>query len=287
MVSCPRCAQQVDETTRTTCPHCFTPLSATGAPPTGQPPPGPPASGMPGQPPPPQSYAPQLNRSAGTRVSLTGEVIEDNASAPPPSYVGGGAPVRPPVGVAPRPGPPAASRAAYGASRTEAPAKSGGGKAVGILLGLLIVGGLGTAGWFFLMPHTNPKEVVQKFDTAVAAQAWKAAYPLVELSSDMKTKCPDASAFAGYMTSEVDKMRAVPMANAIVDAALKSYQTAKVGEPTIDGDSAKVPVSLRLSISGMGTTIERPVDMNVPLRKVGGTWKIDGIKNAVPGGIGG
>jgi len=245
-------------------------------------------SGIPSQPPPPQSYAPQLNRSAGTRVSLTGEVIEDNAgSAPPPSYVGGGAPVRPPVGVAPRAAGPAASRAAYSPSRSEAPTKSGGGKVIGIIFGLLVLAGLGAGGWFFLMPHSNPKEVVQKFDAAVAAQDWKAAYPLVELSSDMKTKCPDASAFAGYMTDQVEKARAVPMTNAIVDAAIKSYQTAMVGEPTIDGDNAKVPLSLKLSISALGNTIERPVDLSVPLRKVGGTWKIDGIKNAIPGGFGG
>ena len=287
MVSCPRCAQQVDETTRTTCPHCFTPLSAIAAPPVGQPPTGQTLSGTPGQSPPPPSYAPQLNRGAGTRVSLTGEVIDDDASVPPPNYVGGGASVRPPVGVASRPIGLAAPRPAYGASRSEAPAKSGGGKVVAVILGLLVLGGLGAGGWFFLMPHTNPKEVVQKFDAAVAAQDWKAAYPLVELSSDMKTKCPDASAFAGYMTAEVDKLRAVPMTNAIVDAAITSYQTAQVGEPTIDGDSAKVPLSLKLSISGLGTTIERPVDMSVPLRKIGRTWKIDGIKNAIPGGIGG
>jgi len=287
MVSCPRCAQQVDETTRTTCPHCFTPLSSSGAPPVGQAPPGQPTSGMPGQPPPPQSYAPQLNRSAGTRVSLTGEVIEDNASAPPPSYVGGGAPVRPPVGVAARPAGSAASRAAYSPSRSESPTKSGGSKVIGIIFGLLVLAGLGAGGWFFLMPHSNPKEVVQKFDAAFAAQDWKAAYPLVELSSDMKTKCPDAAAFATYMGGQVDKLRSVPMTNAIVDAAIKGYQNAQVGEPTIDGDSAKVPLALKLSISGLGTQIERPVDLSVPLKKIGGTWKIDGIQNAIPGGFGG
>lgn len=250
-------------------------------------PPAQPQPGAPGQPQPPQTYAPQLSRSAGTRVSLTGEVIDDNAgSAPPPSYVGGGQALRPPVGAPPRTGGPASARAAYGAPRSEAPAKSSGGIVVAVLAGLLVLGGLGAGGWWFLTPHTTPKMVVQKFDTAIGAQDWKAVYPLVELSPDIKAKCPDATAFASYMTAEMDKARSVPMGGGVVDGVIKAYQTAQVGEQKIEGDSATVPITLKLSIAVLGMTSEKAIEQQIPLHKVNGAWKIDSLKSAIPGGVG-
>ncbi len=58
MVTCPRCAQQVDETTRTTCPNCFTPLATAGAvpPPSSLPGQNVSPAGMPGQPQPTVPY---------------------------------------------------------------------------------------------------------------------------------------------------------------------------------------------------------------------------------------
>jgi hypothetical protein len=316
MVICPRCAKLVDETVRATCPHCFTPLAGAapldgaapqpGSPPAqygaaqppqygaAQPPQygAPPAQPYPGGAPPqsPPAQAPQLSRSGGTRVSLTGEVIDDATSTPPPSYVGGGAPSRSPAGVAARPGGLAASRSAYGAPRIEVPAKSGsGGKIAGVCLGILLLGGVGAGAWWFLQPHDTPKMVVEKFDTAIAAQDWKTVYTLVEIPADRKAKYADATAFANDMTTQMQALKANPMLGGFIDSAFKAYQTAEVGEGTITGDNATVPIKLKMSITLMGQTREQSVDQQIPLRKFGRTWKVDGMKGpwAGLGGKGG
>ena len=223
-----------------------------------------------------QSYPPQLTRSGGTRVSLTGEVIHDDVSSPPPSYVGG-APGST-VGLA-KPAP------LRGSTLTEQPSKPSSSPLLAILIGLLVVGGLGAGGWWFLMPHSNPKTVVQQFEKAAGAQDWKAVYPLVELPADTKAQCPDAAAFATYMTAQLEKAHATPMGGPVVDAILTAYQTAQVGEPVIDGDSAKVPVTLKVSLATFGASGDKPMNIQVPLHKVGGVWKIDGLQAAAPGGM--
>src|SRR5690242_16132217 len=135
MVTCPRCQQPVDETVRTTCPLCFTPIPQAGhgpqpghasGPLTGlshEPqapdasPPGhmlpvqsaaspyppiemPRPAGPPG--PAPMPTGPRPMTPMGARVSLTGEVMDPGMPASsPPSYVGGGGPVLPPRGPVP------------------------------------------------------------------------------------------------------------------------------------------------------------------------------------------
>ena len=136
------------------------------------------------------------------------------------------------------------------------------------------------------MPHTTPKMVVQQFDTALAAQDWKAVYPLVDLPADIKSKCPDATSFASYMSTQMDQARKVPMAAAVLDEFLKAYQSAQVGEPTIDGDSAKVPITLKISIAALGMKTEKSIDQQIPLHKINGAWKIDSLMSAIPGGMG-
>jgi hypothetical protein len=217
---------------------------------------------------------------------LTGEVIHDDAAAPPPHYVGGGASMRPPGGAAPQRVGLAQPRPAYGASRTEAPAKSGGGTVVAVVLGLLVLGGAGVGGWWFLTPHTTPRMVVQQFDTAIAAQDWKTVYTLTDIPADSKSKYPDATAFASDMTTQIEKVHSNPMFGPAVDAAFKAYQTAQVGEATITGDTAVVPITLKMSLPVMGQTIEKSTDQQIPLRKVNGAWKIDGLKGAIPNGMG-
>jgi hypothetical protein len=290
MVTCQRCAQQVDETTRSTCPNCFTPLPAPGLQPVAPlPVPGPSPQAYPGAPgsaqPPQQPYPPQPSRNPGTRVSLTGEVVEQNGpSAPPPSYVGGGAAGRPPAAMAPRSGGPASSRSAYASPRSEVPAKSGGaGKFVVTIACLLVLGGLGVGGWWFLRPHISPKTVVQQFDTAIATQDWKTVYMLVEMPADTKSKYPDANAFATDITDKLQQAKSNPMSAALVDSLIKAYQSAQVGEPTIDGDSAKVPVTMKISVAFLGKTTEQTSTQQVPLRKVNGAWKIDGLQGAITG----
>ncbi len=283
MVICPQCAKLVDDTSNTSCPHCFTQLAAP-APQPGAAPVGQPTSGQPYpvQPPAPQQYAPQLSRSGGTRVSLTGEVIEDHGQAgSSPSFVGGAAAPRPPIGVSSRPVGLAKPKAAYG-SRTEAPAKSGS-PIVPILLGLVLLGGVGAGGWWFLMPHSNPKTVVQKFDTAIAAQDWKTLYTLIEMPSEDKAKYPSADEFATTMSDQVSKIRSNPIGGTFVDAFLKAYQTAQTGDATITGDTATVPVTLTVSLAAMGKTSDQTSTQQIPLKKVNGVWKIDGIQGALSG----
>lgn len=333
MVTCPRCAQPVDETAYSACPHCSTPLPTTqmqagGTPPNqpqpGQPypqqpypaapgpasygaqspqgqtypdvqgqqpygaqtPPPQPYPGAQGQPlygapvpPPPPAYTP--TPAPGTRVSLTGEVIESKApSGPPPSYVGGGA--ARPVGTAR----PTTSRRDFS---TEAPAKSGGGAGMvaGILLALVLIGGGIGAGWWFLVPHSNPKTVVQQFDTAFGSQDWKTVYNNMTMPDSEKSKYKDADAFAKDMTDNMQKARANPLGATILDAVFKAFQSAQVGEPTITGDTATVPVKMTISASVMGQNINRSMDNKIPLVKVNGVWKIDGSKGMMPSQMGG
>jgi hypothetical protein len=286
MVACPRCAQQVDETTRATCPHCFTPLSGpVPSPPPTQTLPVQSSPGISGQPAAPSTYAPQVSRAVGTRVSLTGEVIDDGAaSALAPSYVGGGPAARPPVGAPPRTGGAVASRTAYGATRLEAPAKAGGGNVVAaVLIGLLLLGGLGAGGWWFLTPHSNPKTVVLQYDKALAAQDWKSLYGLVELSAATKSKAPDAASFAAEMTRMTDMFRANPLAAGMVDSFFKAYETAQIGEPTITGDTATVPVTLKLSFSFAGTTKDDSTTVPTSLHMINGLWKVDWPGSAFSG----
>ena len=289
MVTCPRCAQQADETTRSTCPNCFAPLTGPGMQPGGPTaaapvPPGQPYPPTPGPlPAPQQPYPPQPSRNPGARVSLTGEVIEQNGpAAPPPSYVAGGAPSRPPVGGPPRTGGTASSRTAYAPQPSTAPTKSGGG-IIAILVGLLVLGGLGAGGWWFLRPHTSPKVVVQQFDTALGARDWKTIYMLVEFPADTKTKYPNADAFASSMNSELEKAQSIPGAGSLVDSFTKAYQSAQVGEPTINGDTATVPVTMTVSLSFGGAKTEKTSTQQIPLRKVSGVWKIDGMQGAMSG----
>ena len=284
MVTCPRCAQPVDESTRSTCPHCFTPLPAPGAPQAG-PPPSPAAQPLPGAQGQSPAYVP--SRNPGARVSLTGEVIDQNAgSAPPPSYVGGGAPVRPGLGAPSHQARPPASRSTYASSRPAEKAKAGGGGIAAALVGLLVVVGLGAGGWWFLRPHTSPKVVVQQFDTALAAQDWKALYAVVEMPPETKSKYPDAAAFESSMTAQMKSAQLVPGMGAVIDSYFKAFQTAQVGEPTITGDSATVPVTLKLAIPAFGSAPEQTNTQQIPLRKINGAWKIDGLQGALNGSVG-
>ena len=152
-----------------------------------------------------------------------------------------------------------------------------------VVIGLLVLGGLGAGGWWFLRPHTSPKTVVQQFDTAIGAQDWKTVYTLTEMPPEEKKKYPTADAFAAFMTGELDKARANPLAGAAVDAFTKAYQAGQVGEPKIEGDTATVPVTMTFSLAVMGVKKETTSTQQIPLRKINGAWKIDGMKGAMGG----
>lgn len=97
MIKCVRCGQMVDEATRTTCPHCFTPLVIGEG--DGQAVPNAPAEA-----PPPMQFMPGTV-IGNKRVSLTGELIEIDPPTSKPAYAGGSpTPMAPP----PPPQPPTA-----------------------------------------------------------------------------------------------------------------------------------------------------------------------------------
>ena len=306
MVTCPRCQQPVDETVRSTCPLCFSPipqavqqaaqpaapLAAPGPEPSspsagqsyyGQPPqpvaPGahqqPPAYGAypyPGQQqtpvPMPAAHRPPLN--PGARVSLTGEVIDPGAPVgPAPGYVGG-SPVAPSrVGQ-----PPAASRTQVPQRRESAPAaeRPGSGNAVGIVLALLVLIGGGVGGWYYWMHRTNPKDQALAVYKSYLSQDYKAAYSLSALGPTGKKNFPDADSFATAQQTAINTfLTKLPFGSSLLDSLKAAATTAAVGEPVVTADKAEVPTSCTLTFMG------RSVKMKGTAHMVndGGIWKMD------------
>lgn len=309
MVTCPRCEQPVDETVRTTCPLCFTPITPPA--PAVQPPampsggvglnapsPGyaapqqpqglagmndaqPPTVAIPGmypqqspQPPQPQpTYpaAPPPAMNPGARVSLTGEVIDPGVpSGPPPSYVGGGAPVPP----GPRPTGPVAPRPAGMAGRmpvAEAPAKSGGGAvAAVVVVVVLLLAGVG--GWYLMMHRTNPKDQALTLYKGILSQDWNTVYPLIAFNESDRKKYPDAQSFASETQKQIDSN---PLAAQVIGQLKNAASTATVGEPVITGDKADVPTSVKMS-SPIG---ELTFKGTAHMVNQAGIWKFDLTSN--------
>ena len=285
MVICSRCEQPVDETTRTTCPLCFTPLPVQGAAPPVQPAPAPP----------PQSYAPQpggimplappdapppavasLNAGqaampivrpmptapmsvpaaaprmeANQRMTLTGEVIE--APQPMSSAM--------PAGNSQY-----QARSSAGAPRVAEKAERSGPSVGVIVMVLAALGALG-GGWWFWMHRTNPKDQAQKYFDAVKAQDAKAMYQLVEVDLS-QVKSEDE-----YVSKVSDAQTRMPF----LKDALAGLQF-KAGEPKYNGmNEASVPVAMSGSISlpflgPQPQQINQSID--VPMKNFGGIWKV-------------
>lgn len=332
MIKCPRCELMVDETVRTTCPLCYTPILPQAAAPTeetlatpavppmpplnaapsvpplptqavpglargplasGAPvnPAAPPSSGIPGiynQPAPPAGGVPPPMPTGirpGVRVSLTGEVIDSGMpeAAPPPNYVGGGSPIPPTMprpGAPPRPGGPvhpAARRMAM-----ETPAQSSGNGAVMAIVVILVLALVGVGGWWLLThrsSNSNPKTVAQRFMNAFKSMDWKTMYELADDSSTDKAKYPNAQAFADDMNNKINQ----PGVGAFVKVIMDGIKEIKVGEATITGDTATVPVTVTVSMMGQ----EQTQTSSMTLKKTSGGWKVSsGGMNGVGGGGG-
>jgi hypothetical protein len=305
MINCPRCEQPVDETVRTTCPLCFTPLrpeaeaapaqsgaaplagassSAYGATPLAAAPPQQPVArplaGAPVQPtamPLNGSASPSampLNappaqplRNANTMRTLNGDIIEAPPAPAAPSPMGGNYAPRP---AAPRPG--------YSTpARVETKAKSGGGGIAVVLVALLLLGSGGFGGYFWWTHRAgDPKDTVKR---ALADQAngdYKDLYGLIDLSDQMKAQVPDAQAFADKQNAGMAALENGPIGALLkatgtdLKATMKKMtETAKIGETKVEGDVATVPVTMQIPSTTQTMTI------NAHLKQVGGAWKIE------------
>ncbi len=284
MVTCPRCQQPVDETVRTTCPLCFTPIlqashasgPLTGLAPDLPAPPGPqgyqaPAAN-PGQPylqadapqpvmtgPVPPAPRPLMN--PGARISLTGEVIEAGAqAAPPPIYAGGGGP-----------GPAASPRAKSAMMRPldAAPEKAGGSGTVGLVVALLVLLGGGIGGYFWMMNRTNPKDQARAVYKALLLQDYKTTYELTALSPEAQKKYPNVEAFAADAPKYADSLGL--LRDTVLESAKAAAPTATVGTPSITGDKADVPTSCTMSIMGREIKLSGTAHMKNDF----GIWKLD------------
>ena len=266
MIPCPRCNSPVDETVRTTCPLCFTPLNAQA---TEPPPPtqAAPAPGLaPPMPPqrPVQPQMPPAARPANVRVSLTGEVMENvPASQPvqPGGYAGGSlanpppmsaalptAPARPPMGMSPR--------------RETVPDNSDR-KAliinVSVVLTLLLLcaGGIG---WRWTH-RTNPKSQVERYLHAIQWLDWRVVYELSASPPGNKTRRD----FVSMMNDKYDNNGLLKI------VARRSYEkiTFDVAEPTFQDDGATVSVTMN------GSTLKENGPTVFKLKNFSGVWKIE------------
>lgn len=266
------------------------------------PPPPARAAGIPGIPNPPQQpaaqsipglpgvYAPQEDVSAAqpnylrgdasamappsgmgggqVRVSLTGEVIESAPAQPTISRMTGVSAAQPP-----RPGgPPVPARPTAPARPVRATesyeSKSGGSAAWLIILIVVFLGAGGFGGWYWYNNRTNPKDQAIKAMTALKNMDWAALHPLMAFSDADKAKYPTPAAFADAQNAKLDKLGIM---KSLVTSALGGISDITAGEPTFEGDKAKVPISFKVNV--MGQSI--PASQTLPMIKEGGIWKFD------------
>ena len=272
MVICPRCQQPVDETVRTTCPLCSTPISAPTnmlnapetptAPAYGQSGMASPAGVTPLNGPAPQPAiitaptssmplaAPTL--AANQRMTLTGEVIE----APPPM-------TQSPMGNSQY-----KAKSSYTAARLEqTPSKTDSRPIIMAVVILLMLGVGGFGGWYYWMHRTSPKEQATKFLNAYKAFDFKTLYELSEADPDRFQNEQDF----------IDKQNALNEKMPQLKEAIASC-TITVGEPKYNSmTEATVPVNVTGSIAttvfGQTKTTDINESMLLKMKNFNGIWK--------------
>lgn len=296
MVTCPRCQQPVDESVRTVCPLCFTPIPRSGA--AGTSPVGAspeqhfPLTGAPVDysqdqadagtgysptdrqptltvPDSPQPPAPRP-MNPGARLSLAGDVIEAGLPATSlPLYGGSGRPAEPAANPLSRPRPPLRP------SREEtAPPQIGKIITLAIALAVLLIAGF--VAWYLWMHRTNPADQALAVYRAYLTQDYKSAYALSALSPEMLKKYPDADTFASAQHSIADGIisgnpNLAPLKSAIETAGKEAAASASVGNPAILGDKADVPTSSSINIMGQSAVYKGTAHMI----NDNGIWKLD------------
>ena len=217
-----------------------------------------------------------LNAKPGARVSLTGEIIEDDSSAPPPNYVmplpGAPQTLRPPLNapIPPqRPGAPTMYHPQTQSSSRESGSPS---KIVGIVLGVLGLAGIAFGGWYWFSHRSDPKVQAKLVYQAALKQDYKTAYDLCYLNAEGKKKYPDVAAFEAETKRAYDALAA---SNPLIASAIEGLKTAAdtitVGDPVVNGDKADVPTGIKLDILGQKTSLKGTAHMT----NDGGIWKLD------------
>ncbi len=240
MVRCPRCQAVVDETSRSTCPSCGTPIAA-------------PSAGTP-------QYAGAQSPPPGARVSLTGEVIMPETTVPT-AAPGPYAP-QPPVGLQAPPYPPSAVVRNPARSSTyrqqEAP------KDRALLINLSVVFVLllaaGGYGWYLWSHRTNPKSQVERYIHAAQWLDWGVVYDLSATPPAGKTRHD----FINGLDEKYDY-------NGVLRIGARRANEqfhAQVADAQINGDQATVPAE----ITGPG--MDQPRRLEFRLKNFGGVWKI-------------
>ncbi len=308
MIKCVRCGQMVDETERTTCPHCFTPLAS--------------AEGE-GHPDPTVQVAPivPMQLIPGTvignkRVSLTGELIEIDPPTNKPSYAGGtpappppvappGAPTSsgttlgvrktpgvkgkspaslapmaplPPPSSAPAPSPsltanaaPPPNTAPRPASAPIRPASASSSKrssSSGIIAVLLALVVLGAGGYWFMQNRTNPKDNAEKWLRALLTKDYKTVFELT--NAGPKSQSKSAADWKKAMQTKADMGVLGQTTPEDLFSQLKAHVT-KVDEPKTSDSGTNVPITVTLSVNGQEISRVN----QVPMKKVNGVWKVD------------
>lgn len=267
MVTCPRCRQPVDESVRTTCPLCFAPVpqnATTGSSPnSGQgsasnlPVPPLPPVGASWQPQAPVPTQPPLASppaySPGTRVSLTGEVIDSPPAVSNPSS----------AGQAPRL--PTAQ-----AAQTQQTQSRRGITIVVTAIVVIAILALAAGGWF-IMNRTNPKDQALTVYKGFLAGEYKTCYQYCAFGPENLKRYPDADSFSRQIDEAVTKITANPVLEGIPAAMKAAAATATVGEPVINGNKADVPTTCRATLVGNEVTFKGTAHMV----NQWGVWKVD------------
>lgn len=262
MIKCPRCESPVDETTRDTCPLCFTPLNAAPIPLTGPSSPSPAQTIATG--PTARNVAPA--GAASARVSLTGEEFSPGHTEMPPA-----APANFPHGTAPAspllpPRPSSAQRpmvpGPYGRREVAQDNSERGGLATRIAIYLMLILCITGGGWWSWMHRTNPKGQVQHLLHATQWLDWGVVWDLSSPKPGNKAR----HEFVAMMNDPYDN----PLFKI---GARHRYEkiTFDVADPTYIGDEAIVNVSVS------GSPFKRKTPIPFHLRNFGGNWKVEPI----------
>ncbi len=267
MVKCPRCEQLVDEMVRTTCPLCFTPITADPNAPAS-----PQVSAAPEADPAVPGVAPMTlnsqaappprpgSQTAGGRVSLMGEIIPDDPAAPQ-SFTG--------ANVQQMKDP----RATLSDQNFEEAETSNRRKnLISYLMFFVVV--FGGGGYYWWYGHrTNPQDQLKKYIEATKNLDYKRMYELTALTDEQKKSIPDADAFQGQAKSAAS----VVGGEGALKKLLSGMTLVSVSEPKTD-DKGATKVEAKLNFSFGGQTF--PVNRTVEMKNEGGLWKVVGEPGA-------
>jgi hypothetical protein len=124
---------------------------------------------------------------------------------------------------------------------------------------------------------SDPKAQTEKFFTSVTKLDWKGIYETMDMD---KSQYPTEEDFVQKSQAQLDKNPQVAKFITNLATGIKST----VGDATINGDTATVPVKTTVTLGGMSFNEQN----TVTLKQVDGVWKIaPGSGMGMPGGGGG